>query len=129
MPETVYFWHECLSSFLFYYFLLTHCRFRGLLLHLITLNHTHTHKLSRTPLDEESARRTDLYLTKHNTQKTQTSIPSVGFEPAMNIMDIKYVIFSTFAPFHSVEEVATINVPLSTKYKKINWSHYMSSTP
>jgi len=28
--------------------------------------HTHTHKISRTPLDEGSARRRDHYLTTHN---------------------------------------------------------------
>jgi hypothetical protein len=36
------------------WFLLTHCRCKGLLLHLITLNdtHTHTHTLVSTPLDD-----------------------------------------------------------------------------
>jgi hypothetical protein len=45
----------------------------------ITLRHT---TLGRTPLDEWSARRTDLYQTTHNTQHRQTSMPSAGFEPA-----------------------------------------------
>jgi hypothetical protein len=45
-----------------------------------TLIHT---TLSRTPLDEWSARRRDLYLTKHNTHKRQTSMLSAGFEPAI----------------------------------------------
>jgi hypothetical protein len=39
--------------------------------------------LSRTPLDGRSARRRDLYLTTHNTHKIQTSMPPVGFEPAI----------------------------------------------
>jgi len=39
--------------------------------------------LGRTPLDEGSARRTDLYLTTHNTQTRQTSIPPAGFEPTI----------------------------------------------
>jgi len=39
--------------------------------------------VGRTPLDEWSARRRDLYLTTHNTHNRQTSIPSVGFEPAI----------------------------------------------
>jgi hypothetical protein len=43
----------------------------------MTLIHT---KLGRTPLDEWSVRRRDLYLT-HNTHKRQTSMPSAGFEP------------------------------------------------
>jgi len=38
---------------------------------MITLRHT---TLGRTPLDECSARRTDLYLTIHNTHKRQTSM-------------------------------------------------------
>jgi len=46
----------------------------------ITRRHT---TLSRTSLDEWSARRRDLYLTKHNTHNRQTSIPSEGFEPAI----------------------------------------------
>jgi len=48
----------------------THRTCRGGVLHLITLNDTHTHTqantLSRTPLDEGSNRRRDLYLTTHN---------------------------------------------------------------
>jgi hypothetical protein len=37
--------------------------------------HSITHTLGRTPLDEWSARSRDLYLTTHNAQKRQTSIP------------------------------------------------------
>ena len=48
--------------------------------HLITLTDTLT--LGRTPLDEGSARRRDLYLTTHNIYKRETSMPPVGFEPA-----------------------------------------------
>jgi hypothetical protein len=43
----------------------------------ITLRHI---TFGRTPLDEWSARRRDLYLTTHN---RQTSMPSAGFEPAI----------------------------------------------
>ena len=46
----------------------------------ITLRHT---TLGRTPLDRWSARRRDLYLTKHNTHERQTSTPPAGFEPAI----------------------------------------------
>jgi hypothetical protein len=42
--------------------------------------HTQTH--GRTPLNEWSVHRGDLYLTTHNTHKSQTSMPSAGFEPA-----------------------------------------------
>ena len=39
--------------------------------------------VGRTPLDEGSARRRDLYLTTHNTHNRQTSLPQVGFEPTI----------------------------------------------
>ena len=46
------------------------------------LDYTQWHiTVSRTPLDEWSARRRDLYLTTHNTHNRQTSMPPVGFEP------------------------------------------------
>jgi len=38
----------------------------------------------RTPLDEWSARRRDLYLTTHNNHYGQTSIPPSGFEPTIS---------------------------------------------
>jgi hypothetical protein len=44
------------------------------------LDQTRRIKVSRTPLDERSARRRDLYLTTHNTHNRQTSEPPVGFE-------------------------------------------------
>jgi len=37
----------------------------------------------RTPLDEWSARRRDLYMTTHNTHTRQTSMPPLGFEPTV----------------------------------------------
>ena len=37
--------------------------------------------VGRTPLDEWSACRRDLYLTTHNTRNRQASMPPVGFEP------------------------------------------------
>ena len=47
----------------------------------------HTQRRStvgRTPLDEWSARRRHIYLTKHNTHNRQTSMPPVGFEPTIS---------------------------------------------
>ena len=45
------------------------------------LDHTQRHTtVGRTPLDEGSARRRDLYLT---TQHLQTTMPPAGFEPAI----------------------------------------------
>ena len=63
--------YKC-SSFVVWPPLLFHFWYRGLLLHPITLINIHT--LGRTPLDEWSARRRDLYL--YNTQHSQEiSIP------------------------------------------------------
>jgi hypothetical protein len=46
----------------------------------ITLRNT---TLGRTPLNEWSARRRDLYLTKHNAHKRSTFIPPAEFEPSI----------------------------------------------
>ena len=46
------------------------------------LDHNDT-PVGRTPLDEGSARRRDLYLKTHNTDKRQTSMAPAGFEPAI----------------------------------------------
>ena len=49
------------------------------------LDHTQRRtKVGRTPLDEWSARRRDLYLKTHNTHNRQTSMPPVGFEPTIS---------------------------------------------
>ena len=48
------------------------------------LDHTQRRTtVGRTPLDEWSPRRKDLYLTTHNKHNRQTSIPPVGFEPTI----------------------------------------------
>jgi len=52
---------------------------------LTSLDHSQGHiTLGRTPLDEWSPRRRDLYLTTHNTHNIQTSVPPVGFEPTIS---------------------------------------------
>ena len=49
------------------------------------LDHTQRRTtVGRTPLDEWSARRRDLYLTSHNTHSRQTSMTPVGFEPTIS---------------------------------------------
>jgi hypothetical protein len=49
---------------------------------LMFLDHTRRRTtVSRTPLDEWSAHRRDLYLTTHDTHNRQISMPPVGFEP------------------------------------------------
>ena len=48
------------------------------------LDHTQRRvTVGKTPLDELSARRKDLYLTTHNTHNRRTSMPPVGFEPTI----------------------------------------------
>ena len=49
------------------------------------LDHTQRRTtVGRTPLDEWSARRRDLYLTTHNTHNRQISMLPVGFEPTIS---------------------------------------------
>jgi hypothetical protein len=56
--------------------------FRG-----FTITHFRHTTLCRTPLDEWSARRRDLYLTTHNTYKRQTSMLPAGFEPTIPVSE------------------------------------------
>jgi hypothetical protein len=44
---------------------------QGLLVHYVSRSHATTHHIGRTPLDEWSAHRRDLYLTTHNTHDRQ----------------------------------------------------------
>src|SRR5215475_8324304 len=54
-------------------------------LFLMFLDHTQRRStVGRTPLDELSARRRDLYLTTHDTHNRQISMPPVGFEPTIS---------------------------------------------
>jgi hypothetical protein len=49
------------------------------------LDHTQRRAtVGRSPLDEWSIRRRDLYLTTHNIHNRKTSMPSVGFEPTIS---------------------------------------------
>ena len=49
------------------------------------LDHTQRRTtVGRTPLDELSARRRDLYLTAHDTHNRQISMPPLGFEPKIS---------------------------------------------
>ena len=55
--------------------------------HLFLMFQDHTQRritVGRTPLDEWSARRRDLYLTTYNTHNRQTTMPPVGFEPTIS---------------------------------------------
>ena len=52
---------------------------------LMFLDHTQRRStVCRTPLDEWSASRRDLYLTTHDTHNRQISMPPVGFEPKIS---------------------------------------------
>jgi hypothetical protein len=54
-------------------------------LFLMFLDHTQRRTtVGRTPLDEWSARRKDLYLTTHDKHNRQISMPPVGFEPKIS---------------------------------------------
>jgi hypothetical protein len=54
-------------------------------LFLMFLDHTQRRPtVGRTPLDEWSARRRDLYLTTHDTHHRRISMPPVGFEPTIS---------------------------------------------
>jgi hypothetical protein len=79
--------HLLLLSFFLSFFasplIHTHCRRRGLLLHLVTLNDTHTHTLGRASLDWGSARSGDLYLTTHSIHRRRIPMPQAGFETAV----------------------------------------------
>jgi len=49
------------------------------------LDHTQRRTtVGRTPLEERSARRRDLYLTTYDTHNRQISMPPVGFEPTIS---------------------------------------------
>jgi len=52
---------------------------------LMFLDHTQRRStVGRSPLDEWSARRRDLYLKTHDTHNRQTSMHAVGFEPTIS---------------------------------------------
>ena len=54
-------------------------------LFLMFLDHTQRRTtVGRTPLDEWSARRRDLYLTTHDTHNRKISMPPVGFKPKIS---------------------------------------------
>jgi hypothetical protein len=70
------------------------------------LDHTQRRKtVGRTPLDEWSARRWDLYLTTHNTHNRLTSIPTAGFEPTISAGEWPQT-YALRAPY-SVKQICT----------------------
>jgi hypothetical protein len=78
---------NCISFFLSLLvrpLLTTHCRCRGLLLHLITLSdtHTHIHSVGHPWTRDRSATEVST-CTTYNINTRQTLMPPVGFEPAI----------------------------------------------
>ena len=86
----------------------------------ITLRHA---TLGRTPLDEWSARRRDLYLVTHNAHKRQTSMTLAGFEtaipsserPQTHTLDRAATVIGLSTDIIAKNSILTIN----TKYAKI----------
>jgi hypothetical protein len=77
-------WTEIRLYSVVWHLLPTHCRCRAFCCTWSVNDiyaHTHTH--SRTPLDEGSACRRKLYLTKHSVQNRQTAMHTAGFESAI----------------------------------------------
>jgi hypothetical protein len=61
---------------------------QGLLITEASRLHSFTHStLGKTPLDEWSARRRDIYLKTHNTYNRHPSISPAGFEPSVPASD------------------------------------------
>ena len=79
--------HYCYYYYYYYFFLLWRCDPTRVMASsfLRFLDHTQRRTtVGRTPPDEWSARRRELYLTTHNTHNRQISMPPVGFEPTIS---------------------------------------------
>jgi len=48
------------------------------------LDHTRDAPVGRTPVDELSAHRRDIYQTAHNVHERQPTMPQAGFEPTIS---------------------------------------------
>jgi len=94
----------------------------GLLILEVFLDHTQRRTtVGRTPLDELSARRRDLYLTTHDTHNRQISMPPVGFFFIyVTLLDLRgsYIrvhnVLCSYGsqeacPLHSTKHVSSIN--------------------
>ena len=77
------------------------------------LDHTQRHTtVGRTPLDEWSARSTELYLTAHNTHNRQTSLPPMEFEHTVSASERMQT--------HALDRAATGTGTLLLFYFKIS---------
>ena len=83
-------------------------------LFLMFLDHTQQcTTVGRTPLDEWSVRRRDLYLTTHDTHNRQISMPPVGFEPTINdlMVNLKMLLplLYTWTPYSYLDDWLTVH--------------------
>jgi hypothetical protein len=76
------------------------------------LDHTQRRiTVGRNPLDEWSSRRRDLYLTTHNTNNRQTSMPPMGIEPTILVGERPQTYFSmtiNYQCYHNLPYVTQI---------------------
>jgi hypothetical protein len=88
----------------------------------ITFRHT---TLGRTPLDEGSARRRDLYLTTHNTHTTQTSVSRAGFKHVFPASKRP----QTHALHRAATRIGTLRIiPHEIPYRYWSWSYRYRNT-
>jgi hypothetical protein len=81
----------------------------------ITPRHT---TLGRTPLDEGSSQRRDLYPTMHNIHKRKTSMPPARFEPAIPASERSQI--------HTLDRAATgIGWAIGTRTYFLHWNCYL----
>jgi len=90
------------------------------------LDHTQRRTtVGRTPLDEWSTRRRELYLTIHNTHDRQTSMPPVGFEHTISAGERPQTYALDRAATGTGEFLCHLNIltlsPLTTS-RKISWN-------
>ena len=81
---------DCILHSIAFFFLLWRCDPTRVMASsfLRFLDHTQRRTtVGRTPVDEQSAPRRDLYLTAHNNHNRQTSMPPTGFEPTISAGD------------------------------------------
>jgi hypothetical protein len=102
----------------------------------ITLRHT-TH--GRTPLDEWSARRWDLYLTTHNTHTRHTNIAPAGFGPTIPaserpqtyVLDRAATGIGSLIYIHENNHKSTSRLVMNSAYKeryRMSLGHHMASS-
>ena len=91
------------------------------------LDHTQQRAtVGRTPLNEWSIRRRDLYLTTHNTHNRQTSMSPVGFEPtiAAGERPQTYALdrAATGIKCHTVHHKSRTNCPTRWSWRLAAWT-------